>query len=170
MTTITLTDAQVASVLQQQGQPAPIPAPPVTAPIVPVAPVAAAVPVVPGFDGPVAAQSIAWAPGDIRVVSVGFSGATIWHVGFTTGAPSSRPARLQVAEYAPAQPSPRQWVLVRVVDGLVVASGQDSPTITVWMSVVNPMYGPTLQANTAYMLFVKNQNGDGGQMSVDLIL
>jgi len=166
MTVITLTDAQVASVLQQQqGQPAPTPAPipaPAPEPI-------AAVPVVPGFDGPVAAQSIAWAPGDIRVPSAGFSGATIWHVGFTTGGPSSRPARLQAAEYN-SQPVPRQWALVRVADGLVVASGQDSPTFTVWMSVVNPMYGPTLQANTAYMLFVKNQNGDGGQMSVDLIL
>jgi len=148
VTTITLTDAQVASVLQQQGQPAPIPAPiPAPAP----EPIAPAVPVVPGFDGPVAAQSIAWAPGDIRVLSAGFSGDVVWHVGFTTGGPSSRPARLQVAEYAPAQPSPRQWVLIRVVDGFVVASGQDSPTFTVWMSVVNPMYGPTLQANTAYI-------------------
>lgn len=138
--------------------------PPVAQP--PAQPTAAAPP---GFDGPIVAQSIQWAPGVNRILSDGFSGTNIWRVDFITGGTSTRPARFQAAEYN-SQPTPRQWALSRASDGMVVASGQDSPTITVWMSVVDPLYGPTLMADTAYALFVRNQNGDGGQMSLDLIL
>ncbi len=147
------------------AQPSPPAQPPVAQP--PAQPTAAAPP---GFDGPMTvAQSIQWAPGVNRILSDGFSGTNIWRVDFITGGTSTRPARFQAAEYN-SQPVPRRWALARVSDGMVVASGQDSPTITVWMSVVDPLYGPTLMANTAYALFVKNQNGDGGQMSLDLIL
>ncbi len=145
------------------GQSSP-PAPPVVPPPVQAN---AAAPL--GFDGPGVSQSISWVGGINRIVSLGFAGTNVWEVDFTTGGPSTRPARFQAAEYN-SQPVPRKWALVRVSDGMVVASGQDSPTITVWMSVVNPLYGPTLMANTAYALFVRNQNGDGGQMSLDLIL
>jgi len=105
-----------------------------------------------------------------RLLSSGFSGTVVWQIHFITGAPSATaPARFAGAEYN-SQPVPRQWVLVRASDGAVLASGQDSPTITLWVSVVNPIYGPTLEANTAYVLCVKNQNGDGGEMFMDLVL
>ena len=141
--------------------------PPVVQPLAQPVPSVVAAPL--GFDGLIVSQSIAWAPGINRILSQGFAGTNIWQVSFTTGGPSTRPARLQAAEYE-SQTAMRQWAIARVSDGMVVASGQDSPTFAPWVSVGNPIYGPTLEVNTAYALFVRNQNGDGGQMSLDLIL